>query len=253
MSTAYLSVNAWREIFARVFNDADLQSNISPDWLVNPATRRRLKLDYLCQPVGIAVRFSGLTGKGRRRRGDWELLDEEQRDQTRDELCRLHGIQLAVIDPFDDPLKQMDRFLSVLSRARRLTALGDHNSREKGVSMDALAAAVQSANQLRFSLSRNPEQTVGTLAEAWRDREANIATSLQEAAAVKAPQPTRSQQRTLAQLACGQRIVHTHFGDGVITEVSGEGVDKRIKILFDGDQERTFLASLLADKLDAAP
>lgn len=253
MSTAYLSVNAWREIFARVFNDADLQSNVSPDWLINPATRRRLKLDYLCQPVGIAVRFSGLTGKGRRRRDDWELLEEEQRDQTRDELCRRHGIQLAVIDPFDDPLKQMDRFLSVLSRARRLTALGDHNSRKKGVSMDALAAAVQSANQLRFSLSRNPEQTVGTLAEAWRDREANIATSLQEAAAVKAPQPTRSQQRALAQLACGQRIVHTHFGDGVITEVSGEGVDKRIKILFDGDQERTFLASLLADKLEAAP
>ena len=253
MSSAYLSVNAWREVFARVFDDEDLQSNVSPDWLINPATRRRLKLDYLCQSVGVAVRFAGLTGKGRRRRGDWELLEEEQRDQTRVELCRLHGIQLAVIDPFDDPVKQMDRFLSVLSRARRLTALDGRSSREKGVSMDALAAAVQNANQLRFSLSRNSEQTVSTLAEAWRDREANIATSLQEAAAVKAPEPTRSQQRTLAQLACGQRIVHTHFGDGVVTEVSGEGVDKRIKILFDGDQERTFLASLLADKLEAVP
>lgn len=253
MSSTYLSVNAWREIFARVFDDPDLQSNISPDWLINPATRRRLKLDYLCQSVGVAVRFSGLTGKGRRRRGDWELLEEEQRDQTRNELCRLHGIQLAVIDPFDDPVKQMDRFLSVLSRASRLTALDGRSSREKGVSMDALAAAVQSANQLRFSLSRNPEQTVGTLAEAWRDREANIATSLQEAAAVKTPQPTRSQQRTLAQLTCGQRIVHTHFGDGVITEVSGEGADKRIKILFDGEQERTFLATLLADKLETVP
>lgn len=253
MASAYLSVNAWREIFARVFDDPDLQSNVSPDWLINPATRRRLKLDYLCQSVGVAVRFAGLTGKGRRRRGDWELLEEEQRDQTRDELCRLHGFQLAVIDPFDDPIKQMDRFLTVLSRARRLTALDGRGGQEKGVSMDALAAAVQRANQLRFTLSRSPEQTVGTLAEAWRDREANIATSLQEAAAVKAPQPTRSQQRTLAQLDCGQRIVHTHFGDGIITEVNGEGVDKRIKILFDGDEERTFLASLLADKLEAVP
>lgn len=252
MSSAYLSVNAWREIFARVFNDGDLQSNVSPDWLINPATRRRLKLDYLCQSVGIAVRFSGLTGKGRRR-GDWENLEEQQRDQTRDELCRLRGIQLAVIDPFDDPVKQMDRFLMVLSRASRMTALDGRTNREKGVSMDALAAAVQSANQLRFTLSRNPEQTVATLAEAWRDREANIATSLQEAAAVKTPQPTRSQQHALAQIACGQRIVHTHFGDGVVTEVSREGVDKRIKILFDGDQERTFLASLLADKLEASP
>ena len=253
MSSTYLSVNAWREILARVFNDPDLQSNISPDWLINPATRRRLKLDYLCQSIGVAVRFSGLTGKGRRRPGDRELLEEDQRDQIRDELCRLHGIQLAVIDPFDDPVKQMDRFLTVLSRASRLTALDGRTSREKGVSMDALAAAVQSAYQLRFSLSRNPEQTVGTLAEAWRDREANIATSLQKEAAVKKPPTTRSQQRTLAQLACGQRIVHTHFGDGVITEVSGEGEEKRIKILFDGDQERTFLASLLADKLEAAP
>ena len=43
MASSYLSVNAWREIFARVFNDSDLQSNISPDWLINPATRRRLK------------------------------------------------------------------------------------------------------------------------------------------------------------------------------------------------------------------
>lgn len=252
MSSAYLSVNAWREIFARVFDNADLQSNVSPDWLVNPATRRRLKLDYLCQPVGVAVRFSGLTGKGRRRRGDWELLEEEQRDQTREELCRIHGIQLAVIDPFGDPVKQMDRFLSVLSRASRLTALDGRSGQEKSAAMDALAAAVQSANRLRFTLSRNPEQTVGTLAEAWRDREANIAATLQEAAAVKTPQPTRSQQRTLAQLACGQRIVHTHFGDGVITDMRGEGAERQIKILFDGDQERTFLASLLADKLEAA-
>ena len=94
-----------------------------------------------------------------------------------------------MINPFDDPVKQMDRFLTVLSRASRLTAMDGRTSREKSVSMDALAAAVQSANQLRFTLSRNPEQTVGTLAEAWRDREANIATALQEAAAVKTPQP----------------------------------------------------------------
>ena len=124
MSSTYLSVNAWREILARVFNDPDLQSNISPDWLINPATRRRLKLDYLCQSIGVAVRFSGLTGKGRRRPGDRELLEEDQRDQIRDELCRLHGIQLAVIDPFDDPVKQMDRFLTVLSRASRSDSPG---------------------------------------------------------------------------------------------------------------------------------
>ena len=253
MSSAYLSVNAWREIFARVFDDPHPQSNISPEGLINPATRRRLKLDYLFPSIGIAVRFTGLTGSGRRRRSDSEVLEEEQRDQIRDELCRRNGIQLAVVDPFDEPVKQMDRFLMILSRANRLTALDERAGQEKSALMDALAAALQRANQLRFALSKNPEQTVGTLADAWRDREANIATALQQAATAQPPQPTRTQQRTLEQLACGQRIVHTHFGPGVITEVSGEGADKRIRILFDADQERTFLASLLADKIEAAP
>ena len=248
--SAYQFVNAWREIFARVFDDPHPQSNVSPEWLINPATRRRLKLDYLFPSVNIAVRFSGLTGTGRRRRSDGELLEEEQRDRTRDELCRRNGVQLAVIDPFDEPVKQMDRFLRVLSRASRLTALDSHADQEKSASMDTLAAALQRANRLRISLSKKPDQTVGTLAEAWRDREANIVTSLQQAASAQPPQPTRSQLRTLDQLTCGQRIIHSHFGAGVITEISGEGADKRVKILFDADQERTFLASLLADKID---
>jgi len=248
--SSYQFVNAWREIFARVFDDPHPQSNVSPEWLINPATRRRLKLDYLFPSVNIAVRFSGLTGTGRRRRSDVELLEEEQRDRTRDELCRRNGVQLAVIDPFDEPVKQMDRFLRALSRASRLTALDSRADQAKSASMDRLAAALQRANRLRTSLSKKPDQTVSTLAEAWRDREANIATSLQQAASAQPPQPTRSQLRTLDQLACGQRIAHSHFGAGVITEISGAGADKRVKILFDADQERTFLASLLADKID---
>lgn len=248
--SAYQFVNAWREIFARVFDEPHPQSNVSPEWLINPATRRRLKLDYLYPTVNIAVRFSGLTGTGRRRRSDGELHEEEQRDRIRDELCRRNGVQLAVIDPFDEPVKQMDRFLRVLSRASRLTALDSQADRAKSASMDTLSAALQRANRLRISLSNNPDQTVGTLAEAWRDREANIATSLQQAASAQPSQPTRSQLRTLDQLACGQRIAHSHFGAGVITDISGEGADRRVKILFDADQERTFLASLLADKLE---
>ena len=68
MSSAYQPVNAWREILARVFDDPDLLTNVSPDWLVNPGSGRRLKLDCLCRPLGVAVRFSGLTSKGQRRR-----------------------------------------------------------------------------------------------------------------------------------------------------------------------------------------
>ena len=116
--------------------------------------------------------------------------------------------------------------------------------------MDALATAVQSATQLRVMLSRNSKQAFGTLADAWRDRETSIASSLQEAATAQARQPTHSEERKLAQLASGRRVVHTHFGEGVVTQVNGEGSEKRIKILFDGDTERTFLATLLAGKLE---
>lgn len=251
MSAAYLSMNAWREILARVFDEPGAQSNISPDWLVNPATGRRLKLDYVYEVTGTAVRFAGMTRGGGRRRGDQELLEEGQRDRVRDEVCRQNGIQLAVISPFDEPVKQMDGLLRVLSRASRLTALDGGVGREKSLSMDALAAAMQRANQLRFSLAQNPERMVAALAGAWRDRETNMAAGLQQAATDRTPKPTRGQKRKLAQLGSGQRVVHSHFGDGVVTDVSGEGAERQVKILFDGDRERTFLASLVADKLEA--
>ena len=59
--------NGWREVFARVFEDFYAQYNVSPDWLKNPATNRRLKLDILYPQLNIAVRFEGLHGKKRRR------------------------------------------------------------------------------------------------------------------------------------------------------------------------------------------
>ncbi len=64
------------------------RDNVSPDWLVNPATRRKLKLDIYFVEAGVAVRFVGLTAKGQARQSDWEVLEAEQRDQTRAELCR---------------------------------------------------------------------------------------------------------------------------------------------------------------------
>ncbi|MEZ4635836.1 MAG: hypothetical protein R2873_00885 [Caldilineaceae bacterium] len=68
MSASYININAWREILARVFADCNVAYNVSPDWLVNPATRRKLKLDYLYPDINIAVRITGLTAKGQGRR-----------------------------------------------------------------------------------------------------------------------------------------------------------------------------------------
>ena len=61
-------VNGWREVLARIFDGFEIAYGVSPEWLVNPDTNRRLKLDYLFPDIAVAVRFVGLTGTGQRRR-----------------------------------------------------------------------------------------------------------------------------------------------------------------------------------------
>ena len=95
----YVEMNAWREILARIFEGFTEQDNVSPAWLINPATKRRLKLDKYFPEATIAIRFIGLTAKGQGRQSDWEVQETEQRDQTRVELCRINGVQLVLIDP----------------------------------------------------------------------------------------------------------------------------------------------------------
>ncbi len=252
MST-YLHMNAWREILARGFDGQEMQPNVSPAWLINPATRRRLKLDYLFPGIDVAVRFTGLTAKGQGRRSDWEALEDEQRDQTRVEMCKANGVQLAVIDPLDDPVKQMDGLLTVLSRASRVVAQSDKAKAQKKKAMNDLAKVIAEANRIRGNLHTKPEQTLATLAESWRDREAGISAELQQSstAAAKKADPVKA-VRKFKTLTEGQRVKHTSFGEGVITALDGEGAEMRISILFDGDRERTLLASLVADKLQKA-
>lgn len=248
--SAYLSVNAWREMLARIFDKNEVELNVSPEWLINPATRRRLKLDYLYPELGIAVRFGGLAAKGQRRKSDWEALEDDQRDQTRVELCRLNGVQLAVISPAQEPDKEMERLLRVLSRASRLKAESDLGRRPKKKAMDALSKALNQANRLHTSLRKQPDQTIATLAEAWRDREAGLAVDLQQASEDKKRKSSkRANTALLKKIESGLRVVHSRFGDGVVTEVDGEGSEMRITIFFDGDRERTFLANLVLDKL----
>lgn len=249
MSSAYLHINAWREILARIFEGTAVEMNVSPDWLVNPATRRRLKLDYLYPEVGVAVRFTGLTAKGQRRRSDWEAMEDQQRDQTRVEICRLNGVQLAVIDPFEEPAKQMDGLLRVLSRTSRLLAQSKESKKRKQLSMDVLGKAHQQATRLHSRLTRQPDQTLATLAEGWRDRETGLAVTLQQAGRLDQVEPSEMALETVATLSSGQRVVHSHFGDGVVTSVSGEGNDRQITVLFEADRERTFLMTRVADKL----
>lgn len=243
MSGIYLTMNGWREILARVFDGFHEQPNVSPEWLVNPATRRRLKLDIYYPEAGFAVRFVGLTAKGQRRQSDWEALEEQQRDQNREELCRMHGVQLLLVDPLEETVKQLDTMTRLLSRASRTLAQGDRPDAEKRRWMPALAAARERAAALRTRIQKSPEQMMANLAEAWRDR---------EIASDREPEPLpapKAMKFTAADMAAGQRVHHERYGPGVITDVTGDGAEAKVSILFDAAQERTFLIALVQDKL----
>jgi hypothetical protein len=84
---------------------------------------------------------------------------------------------------------------------------------------------------------------MANLAESWRDRDLDGGTGLPPE---PLPMPTAV---PLPPLAVGQRVQHVKFGEGVITALNGSGIEATISILFDADQERTFLAALIADKL----
>ena len=64
MANLYVALNSWREMLARILKDFTAQENVSPEWLVNPATKRRLKLDLYYPEASLAFRFVGLTAKG---------------------------------------------------------------------------------------------------------------------------------------------------------------------------------------------
>ena len=243
MSTIFVALNAWREILARVFEGFTAQTNVSPEWLVNPATRRRLKLDYYYPEAEIAVRLVGLTAKGQPRQSDWEALEEQQRDQTRAEVCRQRGIQLFLIDPMEDTVKQIDTLTRLLSRASRTLAQSDRPDRDKARWMPKLADARERTSSLRSRVEKAPEQMMANLAESWRDREAGP-----PPAPEPLPMPALA-AIAAADLAIGRRVAHERFGPGIITARDGNGAEAKITILFDGEQERTFLLALVQDKL----
>ena len=249
MFSQHIAMNGWREILARIFEGFETQINPSPDWLVNPATRRRLKLDYYYPDAAVAVRFVGLTAKGQRRQSDWEALETEQRDQTRAEVCRLNGVHLAVIDPLEDAGKQMDGVLRILSRASRTLAQSDRPDAEKQRWMPALSTARTIGEDLRSRVIKNPEQMLANLADGWRDRESgSVSNGHQHVADVVTDHALSGV--TVEELATGKRIRHVRFGDGVVTDISASDGDATISILFDAEQERTFLLSLVADKME---
>ena len=80
------------ECLARIFDGLVTEYGVMPEWLINPDTGRRLKLDCLYPDINVAVRFIGLQGTERksRRESDEEVAGEEEREAARSAVCRAH-------------------------------------------------------------------------------------------------------------------------------------------------------------------
>ncbi len=223
--------NAWREILARIFADFPVELNITPEWLVNPVTNRRLKLDLLYPEIGVAVRFEGLQGKQRRRRPSLEEEDQQQtRDLARLEVCRGHGIELIVIDVTGDTPKANFQNLDLsLSQAKKRI-----KSREL---IDKIAQARATAAGLARRIT-----TPGDLklyADLWQDRQYQLAEPGQPARPVG----------DIPAFTIGMQVEHVSFGPGVILAVTPNNGDALVTVDFVTAGQKTFLASLVANKL----
>jgi hypothetical protein len=239
----WTNTNAWREILARVFDGFTTQYDVTPDWLVNPETKRRLKLDLLYPDLGTAIRFHGLQGRGRRQRPS---LEEEQQQRVRDaaraDLCESHGISLVSIDVVGGEPKASLRELSMaLSNTSRRLTKSDLPPPQKG----ALTEQVSQARSRLDNIARRVRrpQDLRLYAELWQDRQyAEISAA--------AEQPTTSNGKARV-YAPGMTVSHAAFGEGVVQAVRADTGrdDNLVTVRFEDGVQKTFAASLVSEKL----
>lgn len=221
--------NGWREILARIFDGFNTKMNVSPEWLVNPATNRRLKLDLLYPDIGVAVRFEGQQGQHRRRLSLEEEDQQRVRFDARVEVCWQHGIQLVVADVAGGkPVRVFQQFDTALSRAADLSP----------ALRPQIVAARRTASDL--SLKIRIEDDLALYADLWTDRQYQLA----EPAGETVPPPA-----TAVDFTPGAEVKHTHFGPGVVIAVQPGNNDTLITVDFITAGQKTLAASLVAGKL----
>lgn len=243
----------WREIFTRILGDFTVQENVTPDWLRNPNTKRLLKLDLYYPDAGVAVRLQGLQGQRKVRKSDQEELEDVQRDELREELCRQHGVRLINVDLAAEQTRPVfDELSRALATAARTVAQGDSRSVDKGRLMPKLAQARQMLERVRMQV-RRPED-VAPYADAWRDREAAaIAAAQAEAKQTNAGSGVFKPGRIISTVyKPGAEVRHDRFGPGTVVAAQPDGNDMAITISFVTAGERRFLVSLVQDKLTLA-
>ncbi len=232
---------AWREILAEVMEGFVAHQNVSPAWLVNPHTGRRLQLDVLFPDVGLALHFVGAQPAARRRRvSDQEEEEAAAREEIRRRICRQHGVVLVTIDlRATDPRRELDKLHVGLSAVARKMARASLSHEQKVSYMDAIAAARRRLQAIRERV-RNPEDLL-VFADKWRDRET---VALRRARTHE--QPSTPSPRSYE---VGMRVVHPHFGEGVIVDVRAERGEVYLEVDFVTGGKRTLMARLVADKL----
>ena len=228
----WILTNAWREIFARIFADIETTFNVTPEWLINPATNRRLKLDMLYPELDLAVRIEGLQGKNRRQRPSLdEEIQQQIRDKARIEICRQHGIELIVIDMLADDPKPLFQDIDM-----RLGRAGER------LSHSALAAKVREARATAATIGRRVKtfSDIKPYADLWEDRQYKLA----DPVTVSTPPSSAAINFTE-----GTAVEHTAFGPGVIVAIAPNEGDPILTVDFITAGQKSLIASLVGDKL----
>ena len=230
--------NAWREILEHIFSGFASSDNITPDWLVNPETGRRLKLDRYYADAGIAFRFTGSTGNRKAPMSEQEIEEEAQRDATRQQLCGEAGVTLIAIDLYEsEPSKVLPEIRSALSRAARLLAQSKRPQAVKADLTQRLAKARQACDRLAPRVRGMGD--LGLYAQLWDDRQ-----YVRRDEPASKPPVVKSNP-----FKAGMRVEHDRFGDGQVVEIQKDGADPVVKVQFDDGTERTFMLSFVVDKM----
>jgi len=237
---------AWEEALARVMVGFRVQNDISPAWLVNPETKRRLKLNKFYPEIDFAVRFVGLQARGQRRRSDEEVLAEKERERIRQALCRQHGVTLLSLQLYDpDRARTVDRLLLSLAEVSRRVRRRSWPQAEKVALLSRLADARDRASALRRQMSS--EKGMEALVAAWRDRQLNAIRAAQQA-----PSANRAEMKHVP-YKLGMKVVHQHFGRGIVTGLNSTDHGKEVVVHFAPEiGDRVFLLSFVGDKLRPA-
>ena len=230
--------NAWREILHRIFVGFASQENVTPDWLVNPETGRRLKVDRHYPDAGIAFRFTGGTGNRKAPMSEQEVEEEARRDAIRQQLCNTAGITLITIDLYEsEPSKVLPEIRSALSRAARLLAQSRRPQAVKADLTQRLAKARQSCDRLAPRVRGMGD--LGLYAQLWEDRQY-----------VRRDEPASKPPAVKSNpFKPGMRVEHERFGDGRVVDIQKDAADPAIKVAFDDGSERAFMLSLVVGKM----